>query len=61
MDSIIRVDKNTTHRRSMRKPVEAMDVSDESSSLKVHTSTNVSGQKGFSAAEDCKNFLDVDG
>ena len=60
-DSINGVDKNTIHRKSMRKIAHAADVSDKHSSLKAHTFTAVSGQERHSPAEDCKRILEMDG
>ena len=65
VDSINGVDKNTIHRKSMRKVVHAADMSDptsnSSTSLKAHTFTNISNQKRYSPAEDCKRVLEAEG
>ena len=62
VDAVNGVDKNTILKRSMRKvqtPDEAL--SSSSSSLQVHSFNNVAGGKAYSAAEDCKRILEMEG
>ena len=64
VDAINGVDKNTIHRKTMRKVVQAADTWDpalSSSSLTPHTFTSVANQKRCSPAEDCKRVLESDG
>ena len=62
VDAVNSVDKNTILRRSMRKVQSPDDaLSSSSSSLQVHTFNNVVGEETYSASEDCKRILEMEG
>ena len=62
VDAINGVDKNTISRYSMRSVQSADDaLNKESASLKVHSFNNSSNGEVYSAAEDCKRILELQG
>ena len=62
VDAVNGVDKNTILRRSIRNVQSPNDaLSSSSSSLQVHTFNNVIDEGTFSASEDCKRILEMEG
>jgi hypothetical protein len=63
VDAVNGVDKNTILRRSMRRKVQSADdaLSASSSTLQVHSFNNVASEETYSAAEDCKRILEMEG